>query len=364
MIPVKKVLSTLLATSMILLTLSGCTSTTSSNSASATPTTVVEEDITLNVYNWGDYMDPEVIAQFEEENPHIKIQETYFDSNEAMLAKLKADSSTFDIVIPSDYVVERMIKEDMLAEIDKSNIPNYAGLLDYCKNQSFDPNNKYSIPYMWGTVGILYNTKKVTETVDSWNILFNTKYKKKIIMYDSIRESMLVALKLQGKSCNTKDDADLKAAENLLISQKPLVLAYGTDEIKRKMINNEAALAVVYSGDAILAMDENEDLEYVIPKEGSNVWFDNIVILKNSTHKKAAETFINFLCRPDVAAKNSAYIGYTTPVEQAIEDLGEGYSDNPAYNPSTEVIERCEIYHDLEDYMQKYNEIWINIKSS
>lgn len=358
----KKLLSTILATSLILISLSGCTSTAATSTPKATATT--KQNVTLNIYNWGDYLNPEVVEAFEAEYPYIKIQETYFDSNEAMLAKLKADSSTFDIVIPSDYAITRMIKDDMLAEIDLTKITNYSGILDYCKNQSFDPGNKYSIPYMWGTVGILYNTKMVKETVDSWSILFNTKYKKKIIMYDSVRDCMLVALKKLGYSCNTKDEAQLEAAKNLLVSQKPLVLSYGTDEIKRKMISNEAALAVVYSGDAILAMDENENLNYVVPKEGSNVWFDNIAILKNSQHKEEAELFINFLLRPDIAAKNSEYIGYTSPVKEAIELLGEGYADNPAYNPSQDIIKRCEIYGDLGDYMQKYNEIWIQIKSS
>jgi len=360
MISTKKLVSSILATSLILFSLSGCAN---SNSQS-TSTADTEEDVTLNIYNWGDYLDPDVIAEFETEYPHIKIQETYYDSNEAMLAKLKADSTTYDIAFPSDYAVERMIEDDMLAEIDLSKITNYTGLLDYCKNQDFDPGNKYSIPYMWGTVGILYNKTMVDEPVDSWGLLFDSKYSKKILMYDSVRESMLIALKYLGYSCNTKDDTQLEKAKNLLIQQKPLVLAYGTDEIKRKMINNEAALAVVYSGDATLAMDENEDLDYVVPKEGSNVWFDNIVLLKNSQHKEAAETFINFLCRADIAAKNSAYIGYTTPVEQAIEDLGDGYYDNAVYNPPADIIKRCEVYHDLGDYMEKYNNIWLTIKSS
>lgn len=361
MISTKKLVSSILATSLILFSLSGCASNSNPQSTSTADT---EEDVTLNIFNWGDYMDPEIIEQFEQEYPHIKIQETYYDSNEAMLAKLKADSSTYDIAFPSDYAVERMIDEDMLAQIDLSKITNYDGILAYCKNKDFDPENTYSVPYMWGTVGILYNKTMVSGTVDSWGILFDSKYKKKILMYDSVRESMMIALKYLGYSCNTKDDSQLEEAKNLLIQQKPLVLAYGTDEIKRKMINNEAALAVVYSGDAILAIDENEDLDYVVPKEGSNVWFDNIVILKNCQHVDAAETFINFLCRPDIAAKNSEYIGYTTPVSEAIEELGEGYEDNSVYNPSAEVIERCEVYHDLGDYMEKYNNIWLEIKSS
>ena len=251
---------------------------------------------------------------------------------------------------------------DRLAELDLSKIENYANINDSFKSLAYDPENKYSVPYMWGTLGILYNTSMVNETVDSWNILWNEAYKGQIIMYDSSRDSMAVALRKLGYSVNTKNDSEIQAAADALTAQKPLVKAYMTDAIKQAMIGGSGALAVVYSGDAMLCMEENEDLAYAVPKEGSNMWFDSLVVTKDCQNMDAAYRFINFMCDPDVAAKNSAYIGYSTPNKAALEKMDAEMKNDPAYNPSSEVIAKCEVYLDLGDKTDLYNQLWEKVK--
>ena len=216
-------------------------------------------------------------------------------------------------------MIQRMIENDLLAEINFDNIPNIKNIgPTYMKtSQQFDPENKYSVPYCWGTVGILYNKTMVDEPIDSWSVLWDKKYKDNILMQDSVRDAFAVALKLSGHSLNSADLDELTAARDLLIKQKPLVQAYVIDQVRDKMIGNEAAIGVIYSGEAIYTQNENKDLEYVVPKEGSNVWIDSWVIPKNAKHKDNAEAFINFLCRPDIAKMNFDYITYSTPNEAA-----------------------------------------------
>ena len=319
------------------------------------------DQVTLRVYNWGDYIDEDVLAQFEEQNPDIHVVYDTFDSNESMLAKMDGGVQ-YDVLIPSDYMIEKLIQEDRLAELDLSQIPNYANIDDSFKNLAYDPDNKYSVPYTWGTLGIMYNTTMVDETVDSWNILWDEKYKGNIIMYDSSRDSMAVALRKLGYSVNTKNDAEIEAAAQALTSQKPLVKAYMTDAIKQAMVGGCAALSVVYSGDAMLCMEENPDLAYVVPKEGSNMWFDSIVVTKDCQNMDAAYRFINFLCDPEVAAKNSEYIGYSTPNKEALALMDEEMKADPAYNPPAEVVEKCEVYLDLGDKTDLYNQLWEKVK--
>lgn len=319
------------------------------------------DQVTLRVYNWGDYIDEDVLAQFEEQNPDIHVVYDTFDSNESMLAKMDGGVQ-YDVLIPSDYMIEKLIQEDRLAELDLSQIPNYANIDDSFKNLAYDPDNKYSVPYTWGTLGIMYNTTMVDETVDSWNILWDEKYKGNIIMYDSSRDSMAVALRKLGYSVNTKNDAEIEAAAQALTSQKPLVKAYMTDAIKQAMDGGSAALSVVYSGDAMLCMEENPDLAYVVPKEGSNMWFDSIVVTKDCQNMDAAYRFINFLCDPEVAAKNSEYIGYSTPNKEALALMDEEMKADPAYNPPAEVVEKCEVYLDLGDKTDLYNQLWEKVK--
>lgn len=280
--------------------------------------------VTLNVYNWGDYIADTTISDFETKYPNIKVNYETFTTNEDMYVKLKTGGSSYDVAIPSDYMIKRMKDEDMLNEINMQNIPNYSLIGQRFKNLDYDPDNKYSVPYMWGTVGILYNKTMVSEPVDSWKILWDKKYNKQILMPDSERDSIGITLKMLGFSMNTKKVSELEDAKKALMEQKPIVLAYVVDEVKDKMIEGEAALAVVWSGDAFYCIGENEDLEYVIPKEGTNLWFDAMVIPKTAKHQKEAELFINFMCDTDIAYKNADYIGYATPPYRSVEKARSG----------------------------------------
>ena len=261
------------------------------------------------VYNWGEYIDPEIIDLFEEETGIDVIYEE-FETNEIMYPKIQSGAIAYDVVCPSDYMIQRMIENDLLAEINYDHIPNLKYIGDnYMKmSRQFDPENKYSVPYLWGTVGILYNKKMVDEPVDSWGILWDKKYEDSILMQDSVRDAFAVALKYLGYSLNSTDLDELEAAKNLLIEQKPLVQAYVIDQVRDKMIGGEAALGVIYSGEALYCQQENPDLDYVIPKEGTNIWIDSWVIPKNAKNVENAEAFINFLCRPDIAKMNFDYI--------------------------------------------------------
>ncbi|MDD2481516.1 MAG: spermidine/putrescine ABC transporter substrate-binding protein, partial [Lutispora sp.] len=321
-----------------------------------------EKKIQLKVYNWGDYIDQSIIEDFEKKY-NIDVVYDEFATNEEMYAKIKAGANDYDILVPSDYTIKRMIDEDMLHKLDMNNIPNYEYIDERFKNLAYDPNNEYSVPYMWGTVGILYNKTMVEEPVDSWKILWNEKYNKQILMLDSLRDSIGITLKMLGYSLNTKDDKELNDAKEMLIKQKPLVLAYVGDEVKDKMIGGEAALAVVWSGDAVYMKRENPDLEYVIPKEGSNIWFDAVVIPNSSERKKEAELFINYLCDSEVAFKNADFIGYATPHVEAIKKLPmELTSDKSAY-PEDSDLKNSEVLEDLAGSLTKYDRIWTEVKA-
>ena len=319
------------------------------------------------VYNWGEYLDPETITLFEEETG-INVVYEEFETNEIMYPKVQSGAIAYDVVCPSDYMIQRMIENDLLAEINFDNIPNIKNIgPTYMKtSQQFDPENKYSVPYCWGTVGILYNKTMVDEPIDSWSVLWDKKYKDNILMQDSVRDAFAVALKLSGHSLNSADLDELTAARDLLIKQKPLVQAYVIDQVRDKMIGNEAAIGVIYSGEAIYTQNENKDLEYVVPKEGSNVWIDSWVIPKNAKHKDNAEAFINFLCRPDIAKMNFDYITYSTPNEAAralIED--EALRNNTIAFPGPEILERCETFSYLGNETNDiYNELWREVKSN
>lgn len=321
-----------------------------------------KDQVTINVLNWGDYIDPELIDQFEEETG-IQVKYSTMTSNEEMLVKLSAADCIYDICVPSDYLIERLIEQDLLHEINKDNIPNLANIDERFLDLSFDPGNRYSVPYFWGTVGILYNTTMVQEPVTSWDILWDETYADQILMYDSIRDTIGVALMKLGYSINTRNEADIQAAEEALIAQKPIVQAYLGDPIKDRLISGGAAMGIVYSGDAMWCMYENPDLAYAVPETGSNLWFDNIIIPKTSDNTEAAEAFINFLCDPEVAAQNAEYIGYSTPNAAALEILGEEYINDPTYNPPQELLDKCEIFHDLGDFITVYNDAWNRIKA-
>jgi len=315
----------------------------------------------LRIYNWGDYINPDVLETFKKENPDIDVIYDTFDSNESMLAKLDGGAK-YDILVPSDYMVEKLIADNRLMKLDKSKMKNFDKLDPAFLNMSFDPDNSYSVPYTWGTLGILYNTKLVEEEVDSWGVLFDNKNKGKIVMYDSVRDSMAVALKYLGYSCNDRDVAHLNEAGALLKQQKSIIKAYMLDNIKETMISGSTAYGVVYSGDAIVCMEENEDLAYVVPKEGSNLFVDNIVIAKDCQNPDAAYRFIDYLCDANVAAQNYEYVGYPTANKGAVEIMGEEYTSDPVNNPGEEVLKKCEIYLDLGSLSETYNQIWQNIK--
>lgn len=318
------------------------------------------------VYNWGEYLDPEVISIFEKETG-INVVYEEFETNEIMYPKVQSGAIAYDVVCPSDYMIQRMIENDLLAELNFDNIPNAKNIgAEYFKqSRQFDAENKYSIPYCWGTVGILYNKTMVDEPIDSWSVLWDEKYKDNILMQDSVRDAFAVALKYKGYSLNSTDLDELEEAKQLLIDQKPLVQAYVIDQVRDKMIGNEAAIGVIYSGEAIYTQLENPDLEYVIPKEGSNVWIDSWVIPKNAKHKENAEAFLNFLCRPEIAKMNFDYITYSTPNTAARELIEDPNIKNSTIAfPPAEELDRCETFQFLGDKNDAlYNRLWREIKS-
>ena len=327
----------------------------------------VLNDEKLVVYNWGEYIDPEVLTMFEEETG-IDIVYEEFETNEILYPKISSGAIAYDVICPSDYMIQRMIENDLLSEINFDNIPNLKNIGKQYLEQSrqFDPENKYSVPYCWGPVGILYNKMMVDEPVDSWSILWDPKYKDNILMQDSVRDAFGVTLKYLGYSLNSTDLDELTEAKNLLIEQKPLVQAYVIDQVRDKMIGNEAALGVIYSGEAIYTQKENPNLEYVIPKEGSNIWIDSWVIPKNAEHKENAEKFINFLCRPDIALMNFEYITYSTPNEAArelIED--ESIRNSEIAFPDLSKYDNLETFQYLgTEADQVYGDLWNKVKSS
>ena len=319
------------------------------------------------VYNWGEYIDPEVITMFEEETG-IEVVYDEFETNEIMYPKVESGAAEYDVVCPSDYMISKMIENDMLAEINFDNIPNAKANIGeqyWEQSQGFDPENKYSVPYCWGTVGILYNKTMVDEPITSWAQLWDEKYADNILMQDSVRDAFMVAEKKNGFSMNTLDEAELQTAKEDLIAQKGLVQAYVIDQVRDKMIGNEAAIGVIYSGEAIYTQRENPDLEYVIPEEGTNVWIDSWVILKDAPNKENAEKFIDFMCRPDIALMNFDYITYSTPNDAArelIED--EEIKNSEIAFPDLTQYDNLETFVYLgEEGDTLYNELWKEVKS-
>lgn len=319
------------------------------------------------VYNWGEYIDPETIHMFEEETG-IKVIYDEYETNESMYPKVESGAVSYDIACPSDYMISRMIQNGMLSEIDFDNIPNAKsniGAQYYGQSRAFDPENKYSIPYCWGTVGILYNKTMVDEPITSWAQLWDEKYADNILMQDSVRDAFMVAEKLNGYSMNTLNPNELTVAKDCLIEQKPLVQAYVIDQVRDKMIGGEAAIGVIYSGEAIYTQQENPDLVYVIPKEGTNVWIDSWVILKDAPNKANAEKFIDFMCRADIALKNFEYITYSTPNTAArdlIED--ENVRNSEIAFPDLTKYDHLETFIYLgEDGDTLYNELWKEVKA-
>lgn len=318
------------------------------------------------VYNWGEYIDPDVIDLFEEKTG-IKVVYEEFEMNEDMYPKVKTGAVRYDVVCPSDYMIQKMIDENLLAEINFDNVPNIKNIDPaYLKSaEDFDRGNKYSVPYCWGTVGILYNKTMVEEPIDSWSAIFDEKYSGDILMIDSVRDAFGIALTYLGYDLNSTDEAQLEEAKALLHAQYPLVQAYVVDQVRDKMIGGEAALGVIYSGEAIYTQRENPDLEYVVPKEGSNVWIDGWVIPKNCRNKENAEAFINFMCDPEIALKNFEFITYSTPnmaARNMIQDTD--IKDSPVAFPDQATLDRCKTFRYLgEEIESRYIDKWNEAKS-
>lgn len=351
----KKMIALGLCTCMTAALLSGC------GSANKYPNGKVY------VYNWGEYIDPETLDMFEKETG-IQVIYDEFDTNETMYPKVEAGASNYDVVCPSDYMIQKMIDNDLLQELNWDNIPNAKaniGAQYYEQSEAFDPGNRYAVPYCWGTVGILYNKTMVDEPVTSWSILWDEKYADSILMQDSVRDLFMVGLKSLGYSMNSTDEKELNEAKDLLIQQKPLVQAYVIDQVRDKMIGNEAALGVIYSGEAIFTQRENPDLEYVIPKEGTNVWIDGWVIPKNAENVENAEKFIDFMCRGDIALLNFDYITYSTPntAAQALIKDDDIRNSKIAF-PDLSQYDGLETFSYLgDDADALYNDLWKEIKS-
>ena len=316
---------------------------------------------TIRVFNWGNYMDESILGEFTERTG-IRVIYTTFASNEEMYSRVTAGGSDFDLLFPSDYMIERMIREELLYQLDFSNIPNFRYIDERFHNLPYDPGGLYSVPYMWGTLGILYNTAMVGDVVvDSWDILWDPQFAGQIFMYDSMRDSFAVALKRLGFSLNTTNPDELMAARDSLIEQRPLVRAYVGDDVKHSMIGREAALAVVYSGDAMFTMELNPDLNYVVPREGSNVWFDAMVIPRGARNKAGAEAFINFLNYPEIALRNTMYIGYSTTNAAAFTMLPEEIRNDPVYWPPDEVYYRSEAFVHLGEFTAAFERAWTEV---
>ena len=319
---------------------------------------------TLTVFNCYDYIDPSVIDLFEEETG-AKVEYVNYTTNEEMYTKLEAGAGSYDVIFPSDYMIERLITNDMLEPLDRANIPNAEGVMDSLRNPDYDPEEQYAVPYMWGTYGILYNTEMVSEPITSWSSVFDPANAGQVIMMNSQRDTIGLALKYLGYSLNTREASELEEAGQLLIQQKKdgIAAGYLLDETKDKMVGNEAAMGIVYSGDAVYAMEKNDKLDYVVPEEGGNIWVDGMCIPKGSANKACAEAFINFMCREDIAMMNVEYIYYSTPI-QAVADKLELDDERIAavMNPSDEVVARCEYFHDILDAMDLYEQIWMDIR--
>lgn len=322
-----------------------------------------EDKVVLNVYNWGDYIDEDIFDMFEEETG-IEINYETYATNEEMYTKIKKGGTRYDLAIPSEYMIEKMIREEMLETIDLSKIPNFKNIDEDFKNLSFDPDNTYSVPYFWGTVGIIYNTELIEEPINSWDVLWDEKYAGQFTMMDSQRDSIMVALKKLGYSMNTKNLDELEEAKQLLIEQKPMVLAYVGDNVKDMLISGEAAMAVVWSGEASAVIQEYDEFEYVLPVEGSNKWFDNIVIPKGAENIDAAHQFIDFLCRPDIGFLNADYVGYSTVNTETLKLIDPDLMGTTYAYPMDEWIENYEIFNDPGDFILEYDRIWTEVKAN
>lgn len=333
-----------------------------------------DKGITINVYNWGEYISDgseentlNVNAEFTDLTG-IKVNYTNYATNEELYAKLKGGGASYDIIIPSDYMISRMIHENMLQKLDFDNIPNFKYITDTFVNPEYDPQNEYSVPYTWGTVGIIYDTTMIDippEEID-WDILWNEDYSDRILMFDNPRDAFAIAEIRLGYSLNTEDAKELENCADLLKEQKTVIQAYVMDEVFDKMGAGEALVAPYYAGDAVTLMDEYEDLGFVTPKSGTNLFVDALCIPAGAKQKEAAEMYINFMCEPDIAYATTSYIGYSTPNSAAFDMLDEETQNDKVSYPDNEYLNNnTTIFRNLSDEAnQKMQDLWTDIKST
>ena len=326
-----------------------------------------DPDVTINVYSWGEYIangtdgSMDVNAEFTARTG-IKVNYTTFDSNESLYSKLVGGGADYDVIVPSDYMVSKLINEDMLLPLDFENIPNYQYIDGQFRSPGYDPENRYSVPYTWGVVGVFYNTRYI-ESVESWESLWDDEYAGKILMFDNPRDSFAIAQFMLGQDVNTTDPEDWRAAADLLKDQKPLVQAYVMDQIFDKMESGEAWIAPYYAGDAAILVDNSEDIDFAVPKEGTNFFVDAMCVPKTASHKREAEEYINFLCDPEIAGANMDYVGYSTPETAAKEYLGPEVAESPLHYPSEETLSRTQIFVNLpEETSREVDRLWAEVK--
>jgi spermidine/putrescine transport system substrate-binding protein len=319
-----------------------------------------QEKEVLNVLNYDIYIDKSLLNQFEIEN-NVTIKYDTYSTPEEMYIKAKAGASNYDLIISSEYMIERMINEGMVNKLNFDNIPNYKYIGEQFKGQPYDPNNEYAVPYFWGTLGILYNKNTVDVSSNSWEILWDKNNDQRIIMMDSQRDSFAAALKLLGYSLNTVNEKELDEAKELLIKQKPLVMAYITDGAPAIMISEEADMALVWSGEAVSAMAENENLDFVIPKEGSNIWIDAMFIPNTSKNQPLSEKFIDFLCSKESTLRNIDEVWYSTVHTEAIKEVDEELLNNKAFNIPDNEIKNMEMFRDPKEFIDLYSSRWTEI---
>lgn len=317
----------------------------------------------ISVYNWGEYIDPELISQFEEETGIQVIYET-FDSNESMMTKIEQGGTSYDVAMPSEYAIEKMKENDLLLPIDQSKIPNLENIDPYFLDLPFDPGNEYSIPYFWGTVGIAYNpTLLEGQTFESWDDLWNPTLEQEVILVDSAREVIGMGLNSLGYSLNSTDLGELREATDKLKTLGPNVKAIIGDEIVEMMRREEAAVAVTWSGQAADMMWINEDIDYAVPEEGSNLWFDNMIIPSTAGNVDGAHQFINFMLDAEVAAQNADYVGYSSPNAAALELMDPEVTGDERFYPTKEMRDRLEVYENLGlEMLGVYNELFLEFK--
>ena len=317
----------------------------------------------LFLFNWGNYIDPELIKEFEAETGIQVVYET-FDSNDAMEAKLKQGGTRYDIVFPSESSITKLVNQNLLQKLDHSKIKGLENISPFLLNSPVDNGNQYTIPYFWGTVGIMVNTKYIDpESIQTWSDLWKEDFKNKVLILDGNREALGMALQSLGYSLNSKNENELHAAEVKLKELKPNVRAVLNEEIKTMMKLEEAPIGMGYSGDAAAVAEENPNVQYILPKDGSAVWTDNFAIAHTAVNIDGAYAFINFMLRPENAARNAEYVGYSTPNEKAKELMNPEVTSDETYYPSEEIINSLEHYEYLgNDWIQKYNEAFLDFK--